>query len=420
MELAAAPVTTHNSLGAPIMEVVLVHYSYPPVIGGVESILRQHAALFARHGHTVRVLAGAGESDPHASVTIVPELSSNHPLVVEMTAELAAGAPGPAFAELQRRLATSFTERFAGAGAVFLHNVLTMPFHLAATAALWAWAESRPKTRVVHWIHDLAVINPDYEFPKSSEFPWKLLRQPPAGVRHVAVSERRRREFEQVTGVADCVVIPNGVDPVEVLQLTPHVAAMLHAARWPQRWPILFHPTRLLRRKNVELGIAVTAALQEAGERPLYVVTGAADPHHAASREYADSLRRLVRDSGLDDAVIFAHDHFPVSEADVAACYRAADALFFPSRREGFGLPVIEAALHRLPVFCPRIEPLTELGAVYWFEPDAPAAEIAVLVREVLLRNAENCVRRSTVARFGWDALYPRFLAPLLDAAPVG
>ncbi len=399
---------------------VLVHYSYSPVIGGVESILRQHAALFARHGHTVRVLVGTGESDPHATVEIVPELSATHLLVAEMSAELAAGSPGPAFAELQRRLATIFTERLAAAGVVFLHNVLTMPFHLAATAALWAWVESQPKARVVNWIHDLAVINPDYVFPRAGDFPWKLLRQPPAGVRHVAVSERRRREFEHVTGVGDCVVVPNGVDPVEVLQLTPHVAASLQAARWPQRWPVLFHPTRLLRRKNVELGIAVTAALHEAGERPLYVVTGAADPHHAASREYADSLRRLVRDSGQADSVIFAHDHFAVSEADVAAFYRAADALFYPSRHEGFGLPVIEAALHRLAVFCPRIEPLTELGGVHWFELDAPAVEVAMLVREVLLRNAENCVRRSALARFGWDALYPRFLAPLLDGAPVG
>ena len=52
------------------MEVVLIHFSYAPVIGGVESILRQHAALFARGGHTVRVLAGGGASDLHATVEL--------------------------------------------------------------------------------------------------------------------------------------------------------------------------------------------------------------------------------------------------------------------------------------------------------------------------------------------------------------
>src|SRR5258708_3193305 len=129
MELAAGDVTAHNSHGEPIMEVALVHYSYPPVIGGVESILRQHAALFARHGHAVPVLAGAGESDANAKVEIVPELMPTHPLCVTMAAELAAGAPGPAFAELQRRLLTLFAERFRSVDAVFVHNVFTMPFH---------------------------------------------------------------------------------------------------------------------------------------------------------------------------------------------------------------------------------------------------------------------------------------------------
>jgi mannosylglucosylglycerate synthase len=402
------------------MEVVLVHYSYPPVIGGVESILRQHAALFARRGHTVRVLAGTGESDLHATVELVPELSPTHPLVVEMAVELAAGSPGPAFAELQRRLATYFAESLAGTGVVFVHNLFTMPFHLAATAALWAWAQSKPRARIVNWVHDLAVINPDYHFPHAGEFPWTLLRSPPAGVRHVAVSESRRQEFVRATGVIDCVVVPNGLDPVEVLQLTPPVAGLLRAAGWPDRWPVLFHPTRLLRRKNVELGIAVASALRAAGERPLYVVTGAIDPHHAPAREYAESIRSLARESGLADCVFIAHDHFSVSDADVAAFYRAADALFYPSRQEGFGLPLLEAALHRLPIFCPRLDALTELGGAHMFEPAAAAGDIAVLVRDVLLRNAENCVRRSAIARFDWDALYPRFLAPLLDAAPAG
>jgi glycosyltransferase involved in cell wall biosynthesis len=168
------------------------------------------------------------------------------------------------------------------------------------------------------------------------------------------------------------------------------------------------------------MGIAVTAALRTAGERPLLIVSGAADPHHAPSREYGEFLRGLGHEMDLVDSVVFAHDHFPVREADLAAFYRLADALFYPSRQEGFGLPVIEAAVHRLPTFCPRIEPLLDLACAHWFEPDASAADVALLVRDALLHNSENCVRRSTVARFGWETIYPRFLAPLLDGATGG
>ena len=402
------------------MEVVLIHYSYPPVIGGVESILRQHAARFARDGHAVIVLAGSGGSDAHARVEIVPELAPSHPLRAAMDGELAAGAPGPAFAELQRRLATFFTVRLADSAVVFVHNVFTMPFHLAATAALWAWAESRPRARIVNWIHDLAAVNPDFQFPHGEAFPWNLLRRPPGGVRHVAVSELRRRQFEELTGITGSTVVPNGIDAGETLALTPPVAALALRAGWPDRWPVLFHPTRLLRRKNVELGVAVTAALRELGERPLYVVTGASDPHHAPSRDYAESLRRLVRERHVEDAVVFAQDDFPVGDADVAALYRMADAVFFPSRQEGFGLPLVEASVHRVPVFAARIEPLTELVGAHWFEPDAPAADVAELVRNTLQHDAANRARREALSRFGWETVHPRFLVPLLDAASGG
>ena len=402
------------------MEVVLIHYSYPPVIGGVESILRQHAARFAGDGHSVNVLAGSGESDAQARVEIVPELAATHPLRATMDAELAAGAPGPAFAELQRRLATFFTVRLADTAVVFVHNVFTMPFHLAATAALWAWAESRPRARIVNWIHDLAAANPDYQFPTGEKFPWNLLRRPPAGVRPVAVSELRRRQFEELTGTTGCTVVPNGINASATLALTPPVAALAQRSDWPDRWPVLFHPARLLRRKNVELGIAVTAALRELVERPLYIVTGASDPHHAPSREYAESLRCLVRGLHVEDAVIFAHDDFSASDADVAALYRLTDALFFPSRQEGFGLPLVEASVHRVPVFAARIKPLTELGGAHWFKPDAPAADVAAFVRKTLKFDPANCARREALARFRWETVYPRFLVPLLDGLAGG
>ena len=41
------------------MNIAILHYAYTPVIGGVEFIMEQHAALFARHGYAVRVICGA-------------------------------------------------------------------------------------------------------------------------------------------------------------------------------------------------------------------------------------------------------------------------------------------------------------------------------------------------------------------------
>jgi len=40
--------------------IALLHYSCPPVVGGVEEVVRQQASLFHRHYHPVKIFAGAG------------------------------------------------------------------------------------------------------------------------------------------------------------------------------------------------------------------------------------------------------------------------------------------------------------------------------------------------------------------------
>ena len=62
------------------MNIALLHYSAPPVIGGVESVIGHHARLMARAGHTVRVIAGRGEqADPQVDFILIPLLDSRHP-----------------------------------------------------------------------------------------------------------------------------------------------------------------------------------------------------------------------------------------------------------------------------------------------------------------------------------------------------
>jgi glycosyltransferase involved in cell wall biosynthesis len=176
---------------------------------------------------------------------------------------------------------------------------------------------------------------------------------------------------------------------------------------------LLLHPTRLVRRKNVELSIAVAREFARRGAPAAVLLTAADDPHSAASRALGERLRRECAD---DRGVIFLNDHLAVGDAELAGLYRLADALLFPSRSEGFGLPLLEAALHRLPSFCSDIEPLRDLlrqGAVH-FPPDAEPAHVATLIEGTLAASPVFRERRRVLREYSWGAIYRQHLAALL------
>ncbi len=53
-----------------VMKIAIVHYTSWPVIGGVESVIRQHALLMSRHGHEVAIVCGEGGAFDHQIQTI--------------------------------------------------------------------------------------------------------------------------------------------------------------------------------------------------------------------------------------------------------------------------------------------------------------------------------------------------------------
>jgi glycosyltransferase involved in cell wall biosynthesis len=364
------------------MRITLVHYSAPPIIGGVEAVLGAHARLFRLAGHDVSVVARRGEPDRllHA---------------VDPIKELA--------------------EALNGSDVVIVHNVLTMPFDMPFTRALWTLAERWPATRWIAWVHDVAAANPDYDHPWHQK-PWDLLTCACPQYSYVAVSSQRARQLEAVARVT-VQVIPNGVQPAEVLGLTPAVADFAAQHRLLNREIVLVHPTRLLRRKNVEFGLEVIAELRRRGRDAVTLITGAADPHNERSAEYATALLERRTQLGLEDSALFVGEHFPVAPLDLTGLYQLADALFFPSRQEGFGLPVLEAALHRLPVFCADIEPMNCLldHSLHVFDPEGSPSEVATLIQRTLDRNSPHRARRETIARYSWSAIWRQYLEPLLS-----
>ena len=361
------------------MRIAHVHYAAPPAVGGVERVLAQQAQVMVKNGHEVVIVCANKEAK-----------------VKGATVELA-----PTF--YIKRLRSAFT----GCQKIIVHNMFTMPFNPEASATLAELSREMTDVEWINWVHDVDVTKEEFDALQIK-------------ASHVAVSEVRRDEFCAMSGVKKtaCKIVPNGIDIAATMGLSPNVAAFALKHRILERDLVLFHPARIVARKNIELGVEVTAALRKLGVDAAYVATGAPDMHRPESADYAAKIQALIEKKKMQESVLFVGAAFAPNEEDVRALFSMSDALFFPSTREGFGLPLLEATVQRLPIFCSDIPIHREVigKAATFIDLKAKPAIIAEMIRKQMAADVPGKRRREVMRSYGWDHLYRTKLEPLLRA----
>lgn len=409
------------------MNIALLHYSAPPIVGGVESVLAHHARLMTEAGHTVRIVAARGaQTEARIPFIEIPLADSRNTALAAVKGELDAGRVPPDFAAFVRQLERDLRRALVGVEVVIAHNVCSLNKNLALTAALHQLSQVADAPHLILWHHDLAWTTPRYLPELHAGYPWDLLRTAWPGVTQVVVSELRRRELAELMDLPPetIAVVPNGIDLTRFYKLEAQTQALLARMPLNESAPILLLPVRLTPRKNIELALNVLAELRKpkggAFPKAALVVTGPLGPHNPANVEYFARLKDLRAELGLEGAAHFLAEleaSFLPDEV-IVDFFRLADALFLPSREEGFGIPLLEAAFSRMPVFCSDIPPLRALGgeqAVY-FAPEAAPAEVAALVHARLSRDPVFQLAARARATFTWEAIYARHIAPLVQS----
>jgi len=407
------------------MRVALLHYSAPPVVGGVESVIAHQARCIAAIGHNVRILAARGEqTDPAAPLVRIPLADSRAERVLHVKEQLDRGMVTEAFESLRDDLRGELEQALADVDVLIAHNVCSLNKNLALTAALYDLFGSAPtarRTKLILWHHDLAWTTPRYLPELHNGYPWDLLRSAWPGATQVVVSALRRDELSDLMGISpDTIsIVPNGLDIERFHKLEPQTRALARLMRLMQADLILLLPVRVTPRKNIELALHTLAELRRAFRRPVLIVTGPLGPHNARNADYLEALRAIRAELKLEDAAYFLTeltDRFVPDEV-VADFYRLADALFLPSREEGFGLPMLEAAMSRLPIFCSDIAPLRALGedGACFFSPDEDARRLAETVAARLL--SDETFRGAVRVRnhYSWEQICAQYIAPLLE-----
>jgi glycosyltransferase involved in cell wall biosynthesis len=281
------------------MRIVILHYSAPPVVGGVEAVIQAHVREFLHAGYPVTVVAGRGEQSAlpdGAELILIPELDTLHPLISQMNAVLELGLVPNNFSNVAEQIAEGMASLFQESDAVIVHNIFTKHFNLPLTSALVRLSESARCW--IAWCHDISWTSPNSRSKLYKGEPWDLLRRKPARVIPVAVSRKRQAELADLYQISkeQVPVIYNGVDPRSLLGLSPTGVDLVTRLDLFTSDLILVMPVRITQAKNIELALHVVANLKRLGIDPRLIIVGPPDPHDDRSQAYYQELRQLRSD----------------------------------------------------------------------------------------------------------------------------
>jgi mannosylglucosylglycerate synthase len=410
------------------LRAAFVHYSAPPVVGGVESIIHAHARTFLQAGYSVTVVAGRGAQDAlpsGTSLALIPEMDSVHPAILRARAALERGQVPPGFGGLADHLAAKLAVVLEPFDHVIVHNVLSMHYNLALTAALFQLLERGRLRGCINWCHDLSWTSLRSRPKVFAGQPWDLLRTYHPDVTYVAVSRRRRAELVELVGCEEqrVHVIYSGVEPAVLLGLSTEGLELAERLELLAGDLNLLMPVRITPAKNIEFALRLAGALKSSGCSPRLIVTGPPDPHDEQSVDYFASLRALRVELGLEHEARFVFDSGPdpdvphiIGMSLVSELLRLADLMLMPSHSEGFGMPVLEAALVGVPVVATDVPAAEEIGGddVLRFDAGRQPADVASEILEWLESNPISRLRRRVRQRYSWQAIFRQQIQPLL------
>jgi glycosyltransferase involved in cell wall biosynthesis len=406
----------------------MLHYSAPPIVGGVEAVIQAHAQVFLETGYPVMVIAGRGEQaslPPGTGLVQIPEVDTQHAEIVRLSAQLERGEIPADFDDVTQQLVQALAPIVTRFDNLIVHNVFTKHFNLPLTAALCQLLDAGEIRHCIAWCHDFTWTSPSSSAKVHPGYPWDLLRTRRPDLTYVVVSKRRQAEL---AGLLACSpeqiqVIYNGVDPQSLLGISAEGAALVNRLDLLACDLILLMPVRVTQAKNIEYALRVIAALKSHHYHPKLILTGPPDPHDVASMAYYRDLQALRRQLGVEEEMRFVFESGPhpdrpyaIDAGVVGDLYRVSDLMFMPSHREGFAMPVLEAGLVGIPVVCTGVPAALEIGGedVILFDKSQDPAQLANRIVTWAERSPVHRLRRRVRQSYTWQAIFQRDIEPLL------
>jgi glycosyltransferase involved in cell wall biosynthesis len=293
--------------------------------------------------------------------------------------------------------------------------------HVPAFAAPIGWHGP-----LVMTVHDLAFLKIPQQSSLYARLYWQyLLRESVRRAQQViAISEQTVEELHTFWSIAPERVhlIHNALRPSLQPNATSPKAIQSMQQKYGKRY--LLHVGRIMPRKNVETLIQAFDLLAERFPDLHLVLTGGAG--HAS-----EGVLQQIETSPYRERI---HQAGWVSEEDMGPLYAGAEALVFPSKHEGFGLPTVEAMACGTPVVasfeaasdeiagaavmrvdCSSAKPLADTIAQLLMDTDLRTRLIRLGLEHATSFNSENCARTTLQVYYKAAGLAPPTLSPKPD-----
>ncbi len=252
----------------------------------------------------------------------------------------------------------------------------------------WEWLTKLavPKIMIYHNITPVHLLPADGDIRRWAALGREQLRDwAPGYLGAIGVSELNSRELRE-NHYQNVATIPLLVD-VEQVRDAAYEEELLPKLR--NAYNILFVGRISENKRQLEL-VEMLNHLRYRCNQPVRLILAGS----TSSWQYLQQIKRRIQELGLEQHVLVAGK---VSEARLAALYRSADAFVCLSEHEGFGMPLIEAMLHDVPVLArdsSNIASTLGEGGMLLAASDGPY-ECAVTLSTLL---AERGLRRRVIA----------------------
>ncbi len=262
----------------------------------------------------------------------------------------------------------------------------------------------RPLKRAIIFLlkHFSFLIGSGFKYEPTTYLDWSTKFALRHAKKIITVSQFTKNELINAYRVTPekITVVHNGYDHNYYRVIKDQEKAIQVANGYGLDFPYLLYVGRLEKKKNIPFLVEAFALLKERHPeiKEKLVLIG------QASFGY-DEIKYIIEEYDLDQEVVMPGW---ISEADLPYLYNRAQAFVFPSRHEGFGIPVIQALACGLPTAVSDLPVMREVAgeAVIYFDKDNKeemAEKLFQLLSDQELRDKLRLAGLEQAQQFSWE-----------------